>query len=128
MYCFNCGKKVDEKAVVCVHCGCELQKRGAGNGRGIASLVLGIVGLLYGLCAFINISNIGTYLDYQPFSYQIGFAIGYVLVQSVLSIVGFCLALAERSKKKTGFNTAGFWLTIITFVIVAIQFIIIITY
>lgn len=128
MYCSNCGKKVDEKAVICVNCGCELKKRSNGNGRGIASLILGIIGLFYALCAFLNISSIGTYLDYQPFSYQVGFAIGYVLVQSVLSIVGFCLAISERSKKKTGFNTAGFWLTIVTFVFVAIQFIIVVTY
>lgn len=23
MYCSNCGKEIDDKAVVCVHCGCE---------------------------------------------------------------------------------------------------------
>lgn len=22
MYCSNCGKEIDDKAVVCVHCGC----------------------------------------------------------------------------------------------------------
>lgn len=22
-YCGNCGKQIDDKAVVCVHCGCE---------------------------------------------------------------------------------------------------------
>lgn len=130
MYCSNCGKKVDEKAVICVNCGCELKKRSGQNGKGIASMVLGIIALFYALCAFINIVDLGSYLDssYSSMSYQIGFAIGYVLVQSVLSIIGFVLALIERKTKKNGFNTAGFWLSIVTFVIVAIQFIIVVTY
>ena len=109
MYCSNCGKKVDEKAVICVNCGCELRKRSGQNGKGIASMVLGIIALFYALCAFINIVDL-------------------VLVQSVLSIIGFVLALIERKTKKNGFNTAGFWLSIVTFVIVAIQFIIVVTY
>lgn len=25
MYCSNCGKEIDDKAVVCVHCGCATQ-------------------------------------------------------------------------------------------------------
>ncbi len=128
MYCSNCGEKVDEKAVICVHCGCELKKRSGRNGKGIASMVLGIIGLFYALCAFINIVDLGSYLDYANFSYQIGFAIGYVLIQSVLSVIGFILAMVERKTKKTGFNTAGFWLTLVTFVIIAIQFIIVVTY
>lgn len=23
MYCYNCGEEIDEKAVICVHCGCQ---------------------------------------------------------------------------------------------------------
>ena len=23
LYCSNCGKEIDDKAVVCIHCGCE---------------------------------------------------------------------------------------------------------
>lgn len=25
MFCSNCGKEIDDKAVVCVHCGCAVQ-------------------------------------------------------------------------------------------------------
>ena len=63
MYCSNCGKKVDPKAVVCVGCGCSLKKRG--NGFGIASMILGLVGLFYALCAFSRVIDLGSYLDYQ---------------------------------------------------------------
>lgn len=126
MYCCHCGKKVDQQAVICPHCGCELKKRG--NGLGIASMVLGIIGLCYALGAFFNITSLGSYLDYQTFAYQFGFAIGYVLVQSVLSIIALCLSLAERSRRKTGFNTAGFWLALLALFCVVIQFISVITY
>lgn len=128
MYCSNCGKKVDEKAVICVNCGCELKKRSNGNGKGIASMILGIIGLFYALCAFASLVDIGDALDYQTFAYQFGFAIGIILIQGVFSIIAFSLAMVERKSKKTGFNTAGFWLSLVTFVIMAIQFIVVITY
>ena len=126
MYCFNCGKKVDEKAVVCVHCGCELKKRG--NGRGIASMVIGIVGLLYTLRAFLAVFQLDSYLDYQTFAYQFGFAIGFVLVQYILAMVSLCLSLTERKAKKTGFNMAGLCLSILTLFLIIIQFIVVVTY
>ena len=25
MFCKNCGKEVDEKAYVCIHCGCKIE-------------------------------------------------------------------------------------------------------
>lgn len=25
MYCSNCGKEIDDKAVICIHCGCATQ-------------------------------------------------------------------------------------------------------
>lgn len=27
MFCSNCGKEIDDKAVICVHCGCETRNR-----------------------------------------------------------------------------------------------------
>lgn len=126
MYCVHCGEKVEKEAVICVHCGCELKRRG--NGRGIASMILGIIGLLYTLGAFAQVFDLSPYLDNQIFSYQFGFAIGFVLIQSILAIVGFCLAFSERKTRKTGFNTAGFWLTLVTLFMIAIQFIVVVTY
>lgn len=26
MYCHNCGKEIDDKAVICIHCGCQINK------------------------------------------------------------------------------------------------------
>ena len=27
MYCWNCGKEIDDKAVVCVHCGVATEQK-----------------------------------------------------------------------------------------------------
>ena len=26
MFCQNCGKEIDDNAVICVHCGCEVKQ------------------------------------------------------------------------------------------------------
>lgn len=62
MFCKNCGKEINDQAVVCVHCGCAVANAapkaanptapmvGAGNdgkGLSIAALVLGLIGLVF---------------------------------------------------------------------------------
>lgn len=126
MYCIHCGERIEKEAVICVHCGRELRKKG--NGCGIASLILGIVGFFYTLCAFTQVFDLNSYLEHQMFSYQFGFAIGFVLIQSILAIVGFCLAFSERQTRKTGFNMAGLCLTLLTLFMIGIQFIVVVTY
>ena len=135
MYCPNCGKKVDEKAVICVGCGVMLNNNAAPvastkpkRGKGIASMVLGILALLYCLIAFAGFEDLEQELFGATSSYQFGFAFGYVLIQSVLAIVSVCLACAERKTEKNGFNTAGLWLSLASFLLIAITFIYVITY
>ncbi len=129
MYCSNCGKKIDEKAVICIHCGCAVEKNIPKRyyGKGIASMVLGILGLLFAIAAFGNLEDLYE-IAYEGSAYQVGYAIGTVLIQSIFAIISICLAITERKKEKNGFNTAGFWLSITIFVIIAIQFICVITY
>ena len=146
MFCYKCGKEIDDQSTFCVHCGTKVKttpptstptqtstttemptEKKSGNGRGIASMVLGIIGLFYALMAFLNMQSLGQYLVYNNSSYQIGFAIGFVLMQSIFAILAVSLAGSERIHKKTGYNTAGLWLSISTFVCVVIQFLIIIT-
>ena len=139
MYCSNCGKKLDEGAVFCSGCGSkigEIQVANAssevvlGKGKSIASLVLGIVGVLLGLlylAASLSIDD--TYLVdiYESYAFRFGYAIGSVLLPIICAIVGLCLALSARGKKKTGLNTAGLVLSIITFVLCAIIAVIVLT-
>ncbi len=129
MYCVNCGNKVDENADICLKCGVFLKRDNKVKsvsspkiGKGIASLVLGIIAVFFCLSAFAAFSDLEyTLMGYESFE-RIGFAVGFILIQTVLSVPGFCLAVAERMNNKNGFNTAGFWLGIASFVCIAIQF------
>ena len=136
MFCPNCGKKVDEKAVICVGCGVPLNNnfnnQVANNnqkkGKGIASLVLGIIAFIYSLSAFAAFDKLDdTIYPYQG-SQQIAFAVGFVLVQFIFAIISFCLAYTDKKNNKNGFNISGFWLSIISFAMIAIQFIYVVTY
>lgn len=35
MYCYNCGKEIDDKAVVCVHCGVETKNMNSKKDKNI---------------------------------------------------------------------------------------------
>ena len=60
MFCYNCGNQVDDNAVVCVHCGCQLKEiksnsshNESKSGIGVLmALFLGVVGLIVGICIF----------------------------------------------------------------------------
>lgn len=125
MYCQNCGKKIDENAVICVGCGCAIKNKG--KGRGIASMVLGILSVLYSLIAFLVVLDDEVELySYYSASEMVGYIIGFVLIQSVLAIISVSLAASERKTNKNGFNTSGLWLSISSFILIAIQIIILI--
>ena len=61
MYCKNCGKEIDEKAYVCVHCGVRTENKAvqtatdgeSKTGLGVLmALFLGLIGLIIGLCIY----------------------------------------------------------------------------
>lgn len=54
MFCSHCGKEIDDKAVVCIHCGCAVKGNGtvpAANDE--SSLGYGILGFFLPLIGFI---------------------------------------------------------------------------
>lgn len=124
MFCQNCGKKIDEKAVICIGCGCAVKRRGT-KGKGIASMVLGIISVFYSLISFLTILDGEiTLYGYYSSAEKVGYAIGVSLIQSVLATISICLATSERKNNKNGFNTSGLWLSISSFILIAIQTII----
>ncbi len=125
MYCQNCGKKIDEKAVICIGCGCAIKRKE--KGKGIASMVLGILAVIYSLLALLVVldKEVALY-SYYDISETIGTIIGTVLIQSVLAIISVSLAVSERKTNKNGFNTSGLWLSISSFILIAIQIMILI--
>ena len=71
MYCKNCGKQVDDRAAMCIHCGCMLQgvyaqpvpsptyntpNNQVGESKTaigvLLSLFLGLIGLIIGICLY----------------------------------------------------------------------------
>jgi len=131
MFCKNCGKEAGESAIACTGCG------GAVNdnlkapekviapkkpiGRGIAAMVLGIMGLMWAIIMLIGTPEALRDLDPNAdVAFSMGYYTGLVMIQSVFAIVAVSLAASERMKSKNGFNIAGLWLSIATFALIAI--------
>lgn len=61
MFCSNCGKEIDDKAVICIHCGCQVnnptkataknEQNGCLSGCLVIILVLGVIGVFFLLIA-----------------------------------------------------------------------------
>lgn len=52
MYCWNCGKEIDDKAVFCVHCGVATEQKKEEekvNALGIAGFIVSLASLFLGL-------------------------------------------------------------------------------
>lgn len=142
MFCYNCGKEVDDNAVICVNCGVALKKsepleaeeEKPKRGKGIASMVLGIISIIFVLLCLASLSSVISSMEYAlesnesyveySFAYKLGVCIGLSIYTLPTSITGLCLACSERRKSsKNGFNTAGLWLNLITLIITGIMYI-----
>lgn len=130
MFCQNCGKEIDDKAVVCVGCGVSVNPIDTANnqtttsepkkGKGIASMILGIIALFFVLICFSSIDVAVEDVAYESFAFKFGYIIGFNLFSFVPAVVGLCLACSERKKHHNGFNTSGFWMTLISIVLIAV--------
>lgn len=128
-FCFNCGNKLDEKAVICVKCGvatCNFQQiriKQPGRGLSIASMVLGIIAIFYGTC-FSLTSIMMNLIDEFYNKEEIIFSIGFNFWSLVLSITGLSLGIASRLKVKNAKNTTGIILNSITILLCILSIII----
>lgn len=93
------------------------------KGKGIASMVLGILAVIFSLSALGGIEENFAELFYYDFAFVVGFGFGYILFQSVLAIISVSLAYSERKHNKNGFNTAGLWLSISSFILIILTII-----
>ena len=131
-YCSNCGAEVNENAAVCVKCGYALkpndmpseQQTRAQSSK--ASMVLGIIAIIFGAIAFLLVIAVQSYLtssyegriqrlasDFE--STRLGLMILFLPVPGILSVIGFILGLTN--KVKSGSKTAGIVLNAITLVL-----------
>ena len=139
-YCSNCGAEVNENAAVCVKCGFALKPNevsstsNAQQQSSNASMILGILAVIFGAIAFILTIAVQSYLtttyqgriqrlanDFE--STRIGLMILFVTVPGILSVIGFILGLTN--KVKGGAKTAGIVLNAIALILSIIMVLII---
>ncbi len=98
MYCQNCGKEVNDNAVVCIHCGCALNSNSAPISEGASSsisktgfllgLFLGLIGLIIGILMYKDDHSKQVFIK----SWGKGIIIA-IIVSVVLSVIGTCSSL-----------------------------------
>lgn len=94
MYCKNCGKEVNDNAVVCIHCGCaldktpsyEVQTTGVSKkGIGIAlGILLGLLGLLIGFLIY-------NHNEYEKQTFIKGWVTGFVITLVISVVLGLII-------------------------------------
>ena len=103
MFCRNCGSNIDDRAVICPHCGVPTNnmpqpatplynQQPRANGLGIAGFILSLIGL----CG-------GNIIIFIP-----------GIVGLILSIIG--LAIAKRNNMGSGLAIAGIAISAISFI------------
>ena len=129
VYCSNCGNKVDEKAYICVNCGVILKNKKTkkikkdSNLTGVFSIIFGVIGFLISISLFFfDISDVGMYTE---ISEKIFYAIGYVFIPFVISMISLLFALLKSYKT---YNKIGLTLSLISLFLLLTEFIVIIIY
>lgn len=139
-YCPNCGEKIKEGADICLGCGKFIKKEEEnpmnvaptkipGKGKGIASLILGILSAFWAFIMLVGIENgiesfVVNYYYNQTAAYLIGYYIGYTLLSLTPSIVGLCLGIKSNKQNKNNTALAGTILSAISLAVCAIVLII----
>lgn len=135
-YCSNCGKELKEGADVCLNCGklinyqVTMQKNKKPiKGLSIASLILGIISILWTFIMIIGIEEavetlIIEYKYNETMLYTIFYYIGYTLFSLIPSIISLILGLLDIKKTKNGISLASIILASISLVACLFIFII----
>lgn len=152
MFCKNCGKELEKGSEFCSKCGTQVNGlkeqdinyqsyppqyyqqynqynavKVPGNGLSIAGMVLGIIALAYALITLMAVCD----YDYLAISIYAArnvsaYALGVVLIQSILALTGLPLSISGMLKRKSAKNITGIILNTITIIMSIIMFIYII--
>ena len=136
-YCSNCGKEINENAVICLNCGAAIKNENVvevkktSNGTGNASMILGIISIIaVAIALFLGIA-VRAYLTgtiegrIERYSSEfeatrLGLHMLLLTLPVVLSAIGLPLGIANKNKAAS--KTAGIVLNAITLVICVIIF------
>lgn len=134
MYCPNCGNKLDEDMDVCLKCGRFIMKNkkkkivshNKGQGMGIASMILAMVSLFISLrVLFYN------HAEFEVFDSSVTtvfYLFSCLFIELILGIVALVLSLISRREKSSFFNFVGLFGAMISFCVMAIVALMVISY
>lgn len=134
MYCPNCGNKLDEDMDICLKCGRFIMKKkkkktashNKGQGMGIASMILAMVSLFISLrVLFYN------HAEFEVFDSSVTtvfYLFSCLFIELVLGVVALVLSLISRREKSSFFNFVGLFGAMISFCVMAIVALMIISY
>lgn len=132
-FCHNCGNEIDQNAIVCVKCGVSVNNiqhttpvKQPGRGLGIASMVLGIIAIFYGMISTLMCTAIIATEEFYYLEEKIIVAVIFNFLPIILSIIGLALGLGSISKTKNGMNITGIILSSLTLFICILLIILVI--
>ena len=112
-YCPNCGTENNETAEFCSNCGNAFTQNTTTvvkekQGKSIASLVLGIIAILWSLIALAGLGNLNTSViqsinESNPENigiFKAGFFVGYNFISLPCGIIGLILGLISKKNVK----------------------------
>ena len=134
MYCPNCGNKLDEDMDVCLKCGRFIIKNkkkkivshNKGQGMGIASMILAMVSLFISLRVLFY--NHAEFEVFDSSVMTVFYLFSCLFIELVLGIVALVLSLISRREKSSFFNFVGLFGAMISFCVMAIVALMIISY
>lgn len=135
-YCPNCGKENAETAEFCKECGNAFTKVATPKvsekqGKSIASMILGIIAILWSLIALAGLGNLNTSViqsinESNPENigiFKAGFFVGYNFISLPCGIIGLILGLISKKNVKA---IIGIVLSSVALLIACISLVIII--
>lgn len=128
-FCYNCGSPMDDSAAFCSSCGTRKPTQGQqgpqavpvsaaapvypttrvprpGRGYGISSMVLGIVGLVYGFYMFLGMWAVAGIFDYynDGYYFESAFMSIYIVPILILSTTAILAITFSILSKKRGYQ------------------------
>ena len=102
MFCKNCGKEINDKAAICIHCGCatgnanpveELSGESKKTVGVLLGIFLGLIGLIIGICLYpTNSYERKTFIQGWGIAFAICF--GACMLLYIIIIATTCSTLA----------------------------------
>ncbi len=119
-YCQNCGKPINGN--FCQNCGNQANGSPK-SGKAVASLVLGIIAVIWALMEIASFEDVGKIIEERSFAYLFGAFIGLNILSLPCGLTGLLLGLKST---KDGKGKAGLIMSIIALAVSLVSIFVII--